>query len=89
VNHPITDERGSLLPDWRALIVSYADRFMIGSDTVWPVDKDTTWEEADSGWQELHRFVGFHRRWLADLPEELAQKIRWGNAERFFRLNAD
>ena len=84
ISHPISDESGSLLPEWRDLILRYADRFMVGSDTVWPVDKGSSWDEADSGWQELHRFVAFHRRWLADLPEETRQAIAWGNAERFF-----
>lgn len=86
VRNPITDAQGSLLPGWRALLLQYADRFMVGSDTVWPVDKGTRWDEADSGWQELHRFVAFHRRWLAGLPAAVAQKIRWDNAVHFFRL---
>jgi predicted TIM-barrel fold metal-dependent hydrolase len=87
VNNPITDEQGSLLPDWRKLVISHADRFMVGSDTVWPVDRGVSWDEADTGWQELARFVAFHRRWLADLPDEAAQKIRWENAQLFFRLD--
>jgi len=34
VNHPITNANGELLPEWENLILKYANRFMIGSDTV-------------------------------------------------------
>ncbi|MGB5252550.1 MAG: amidohydrolase family protein [Sedimenticolaceae bacterium] len=80
----IVDDAGELLPAWRALISSHSDRFMIGSDPVWPVDRLNPWDEPDSGWQELPRFLDFHRRWLATLPEEQAAAIRWENARRFF-----
>lgn len=85
VSNPITDADGALLPGWRALLLRYPERFMVGSDTVWPVDKVSSWDEADSGWQEMHRFIDFHRRWLSTLPEAVAHAIRWHNAERFFR----
>jgi len=84
VNNPITDQSGQLLAEWRAVILRYADRFMVGSDPVWPVDKGSSWDEPDSGWMHLQRFVNFHRQWLAQLPPEVAEKIRWSNAEAWF-----
>jgi predicted TIM-barrel fold metal-dependent hydrolase len=84
--NPIADEQGQLLPGWLALVTGYADRFMIGSDPVWPVDRLNPWDEPDTGWQELPRFLDFHRTWLSALPEEEADAIRWENARRFFRL---
>lgn len=85
VDHPITDKRGQLLPAWRALLLQYPDRFMVGSDPVWPVDQLDRWDEADSGWQELDRFWDFHRRWLAQLPDEVAARIACRNAAALFR----
>jgi hypothetical protein len=79
------DDNGSLKPDWRELVVRHADRFMIGSDTVWPVERLNPWDEPDSGWQKLHLFLAFHRGWLNELPEEIALKIRYSNAHDFFR----
>ena len=82
----ITDENGRLLRPWRDLILGYSQRFMIGSDPVWPVDRLNPWDEPDSGWQELHRFLDFHRSWLAELPAQAALDIGRENARRFFRM---
>ena len=57
---------------------------MVGSDPVWPVDRLNPWDEPDSGWQELPRFIAFHRQWLDQLPADAARAIRWDNANRFF-----
>ena len=84
VEHPISDKAGQLLPDWRELILQFPDRFMVGSDPVWPVDKGSSWDEPDSGWQQLPRFVDFHRRWLSGLPDDVEEKVRWSNANRWF-----
>ena len=84
--NPITDDQGRLLDAWRGLIVRHADRFMIGSDPVWPVDRLNPWDEPDTGWQELPRFIDFHRRWLSTLPPDIATAIRWDNAKRFFTV---
>lgn len=88
VDHPITDNSGQLLPEWRALVVGYADRFMVGSDPVWPVGKGSSWDEPDSGWMQLQHYIKFHRDWLSDLPPDTAEKIRWSNAERWFSSSA-
>ena len=85
VNNPITTADGSLLPEWRTLIERYQDRFMIGSDPVWPVDQVDRWDAADTGWQEYARFIEFHRHWLSTIDPAIATKIRWENALNFFR----
>jgi len=84
--NPIADENGRLLPQWLDLVSRHSDRFMIGSDPVWPVDRLNPWDEPDTGWQELPRFLDFHRTWLSTLPKEQADGIRWKNARRFFRI---
>lgn len=88
VNNPITDAQGRLLPAWRALLLRYPDRFMVGSDPVWPVDQLDRWDEADTGWQELGRFWAFHRNWLAGLPQTVAIKIACKNAVDTFMPTA-
>ncbi len=85
VNSPIATPDGNLLPRWLALIERYQDRFMIGSDPVWPVDQMDQWDEADTGWQEYGRFIEFHRRWLATIDETIAAKISRRNALKFFK----
>lgn len=80
----MVDQDGELLPAWRDLIGRYADRFMVGSDPVWPVDRLNPWDEPDSGWQELPRFLGFHRDWLSTFPADQAEAIGHLNAKRFF-----
>jgi hypothetical protein len=85
VNNPIADKSGQLLPEWRSVIVRYADGFMIGSDPVWPVDKGASWDEPDSGWTQVEKFINFHRQWLAQLPDDVEEKIRWSNAEQWFK----
>lgn len=84
VHSPIAGADNRLLPPWRELVLRWQDRFMVGSDPVWPVEQLDAWDASDTGWDELGRFVGFHRQWLADLPAEAAEKIRWSNAAAFF-----
>ncbi len=86
VGNPITDQSGSLLPEWRELLLRYADRFMTGSDPVWPVEQLDSWDTADSGWQELGRFWDFHRGWLAELPPDVAMRIGCSNAVALFGM---
>ena len=88
VNNPITDTQGKLLPAWRALLLHYPDRFMVGSDPVWPVDQLDRWDEADTGWQELERFWNWHRSWLEQLQESVKLKISCINAVKLFRREA-
>jgi len=85
VNNPITDPAGRLLPEWRALLIEYQDRMLLGSDPVWPVDQLDRWDEPDTGWQETGRFWAFHRSWLQQLPATAARKIGCENAVALFR----
>lgn len=84
VNSSIVDENGKLLSGWRKLIEQYPDRFMIGSDPFWPVEKEMALEEPDSGWLHVNDYLNFHRKWLADLPAEVKQKLEIDNARHFF-----
>lgn len=84
VRFPIADRQGHLLPEWRQLVLDFADRTMTGSDPVWPVDRLNAWDEPDTGWREIGRFLDFHRGWIEDLPEAVREPIRIGNARRLF-----
>ena len=84
VARPVADESNHLLPAWRDLVLRWQDRFMVGSDPVWPVEQLDAWDTPDTGWQEIDRFVGFHRQRLDALPAEAAEKIRWKNARSLF-----
>ncbi len=64
---------GKLDPQWRALFLRFPDRFMIGTDT-----------SRVSRWEAYLRLIGDHRRWLEQLPREVAAQIAHGNAERYF-----
>jgi predicted TIM-barrel fold metal-dependent hydrolase len=79
----ITDN-GRLLPEWRALFKRYPTRFMIGTDPVWNAHQTYRWYEADEGWFHYPKLIGYHRRWLKQLPTALARKIRIDNARSFF-----
>lgn len=85
IKTPITDNAGSLLPGWRDVVMKYPDRVLTGSDAVWPVEAMHNWFEEDTGWFRLGEFLDFHRRWLADLPEDVQKKIRLENAFRIYR----
>jgi hypothetical protein len=84
VNNPLTSADDTLLPEWKALLLKYPQRFMVGSDPVWPVDQLDRWDETDTGWQELGRFWEFHRGWLAQLPKPVARQIGCENAVALF-----
>lgn len=85
VDNQHTDAEGKLLDDWKVLFIKYPERFMVGSDTVWPVEQLDAWDVADTGWQELGKFWGFHRSWLEQLPPDVAKKISHTNALHFFK----
>jgi len=64
---------GELSDEWRSLFMKYPDRFLLGSDTWVP-----------GRWPEVPDIIGGYRRWLAQLPPEVAEKIAWGNGARLF-----
>jgi predicted TIM-barrel fold metal-dependent hydrolase len=84
VRNPITAADGRLLPDWEALVLAHPERFIIGSDAVWPVDRLDAWDEPDSGWTRIGDFLAFHRRWASFLPPQVAAAVLRGNARGLF-----
>ena len=71
----LTCEGGRLCPEWRALILKPPGRFMVGSDT-WINQRWSSYDETMRG----------YRVWLGDLPDDVAQRIAWGNAAGLFGL---
>ncbi len=69
----LTCDAGKLCSEWRALMLKYPDRFMIGSDT---------W--VNQRWQYYDDTMKGYRAWLGDLPQDVARKIAWGNAAGMF-----
>lgn len=64
-----------LCPDWRSLLLKYPKRFMIGSDT---------W--INQRWQQYDDLMQGYRRWLGELPPEVARDIAWDNGAALFGL---
>jgi len=64
-----------LCPEWRALLIKYPDRFMIGSDT---------WH--NQRWKFYDDNINVYRLLLADLPADVAQRIGWLNGKELFGL---
>ena len=73
----LTCEGGKLCPEWRALILKYPDRFMIGSDT---------W--INQRWQVYDELMKGYRAWLGDLPAGVARQVAWDNAAQLFGVTA-
>ena len=68
---------GQLCPEWRALLLKYPDRFMIGSDT---------W--VNQRWLYYDDLMKGYRAWLGGLPADVARKIAWDNGAALFGLPA-
>ncbi|WP_439520788.1 amidohydrolase family protein [Hydrogenophaga sp.] len=64
---------GQLCPEWRALLLKYPDRFMIGSDT---------W--VNQRWLYYDDLMKGYRTWLGGLPADVARKIAWDNGAALF-----
>ena len=73
-----------LLPEWRALVLEYPDRFVTGTDPVWRVTRTQSWDLSDDGWDYFEQLIAWHRAWLADLPADVRRKISVENARRLF-----
>lgn len=71
----LTCEGGKLCQEWRALLLKYPGRFMIGSDT---------W--VNQRWLYYDELMKGYRAWLGDLPADLARKIAWGNAAGIYGI---
>lgn len=64
---------GRLCPEWRALLLKYPPRFLIGSDT---------W--INQRWDAYDELMRGYRRWLGDLPPGVARRIAWENGAGLF-----
>lgn len=73
----LTCDAGKLCPEWRALLLKYPGRFMIGSDT---------W--VNQRWLYYDELMKGYRGWLGDLPPDVAGRIAWGNAAGIFGVVA-
>jgi len=73
----VRDERitpnGEISNDWYDLFIQFPDRFMIGVDTY-----------SLSRWKNFDKVIVKIRHWLDQLPEEVATKLKYKNAERLF-----
>ena len=69
----LTCDDGRLCPEWRALILKNPGRFMVGSDT---------W--VNQRWLYYDELMQAYRRWLGDLPAEVARKVAWTNGAALF-----
>jgi hypothetical protein len=72
----LTCDGGTLCPEWRALLLKYPNRFLIGSDT---------W--INQRWLYYDELMKGYRVWLGDLPAEAARRIGWENGAELFGLN--
>jgi len=72
---PQSNGQARLCPEWRALLLDYPTRFLLGSDT---------W--VNQRWQYYGETFGQYRAWLGDLPPEVARNIAWINGARLFGL---
>ena len=61
---------GRVDDDWRALFAAFPDRVTVGTDTFTP-----------ERWHYVADHAAWTRRWLTDLPPDLARNIAWRNAE--------
>ena len=71
----LTCDGGQLCPEWRALLLKYPSRFVVGSDT---------W--VNQRWQYYDELMQGYRTWLGGLPPEAARAIGWDNAAGWFGL---
>ena len=71
----LTEGKGGLSAEWKSLLSTHSERFLVGSDT---------WINAR--WAGYESLMDDARRWLADLPEPAARRIAWENGARLFGL---
>ena len=63
----------TLDPEWERIVMDFQDRLMIGSDS---------W--VNSQWDSYDAIMDTNRQWLSRLPRDVAEKIAFRNAERYF-----
>ena len=64
---------GQVDAGWRAAFLEFPDRFLVGTDTFTP-----------ERWHFVVEHANWTRRWLADLPAEVAERIAYKNGETVF-----
>jgi len=74
---PMIDDCGTLRPDWRAVLLKYADRLMFASDAH---------PTGHVGWDVYPHIIGRYRRIAAQLPPAVAQRISWDNAASLYGM---
>ena len=62
---------GRLDATWKRLFLDFPERFMVGTDTYTP-----------ERWHYVVEHASYSRKWLAELPPEVADNIAFRNAER-------
>lgn len=67
--------RGTLKPEWEALMLRYPERFMLGSGTY-----------RSHYWYKVRTYMAEYRGWLRDLPIEVAERIAYRNGLELFRI---
>jgi len=80
IGEQVADDTGTLRASWLELIKRYPERFMIGSDPIWPISEIDSWHRADTGWDTINDLYTYHNRWINKLPSEMAERIRFRNA---------
>ncbi len=70
------EQGGGLNPRWKALMMKYPDRFVVGTDT-WITPR----------WGQVEELAGFYRRMLGELPRDVAEKIAYRNGMGMFSLD--
>jgi hypothetical protein len=66
-------DSGKLNAGWAVLFTKYPGRFLVGFDT-WVVQR----------WKSYPEIMGLYRRWLGELPGEVANQIAWSNGAQLF-----
>lgn len=72
----------TLKPEWRDLLTTFPDRFVIGSDSFFAPEK----AGYAAGWTDFN--PGLYGLMLAQLPLDVAQRIASDNAGRLFHLTS-
>lgn len=62
---------GRLDARWKQLFLDFPDRFMVGTDTYTP-----------ERWHAVVETAAYSRKWVAELPPDIADNIAYRNAER-------
>jgi hypothetical protein len=64
---------GKLDPEWRAALMEFPERFMVGTDTY-----------SAERWPYVVEHANWSRGWLAELPRDVAERIAYRNGEALF-----